>query len=295
MQRSLILAGAMSAALAGTAYAQDSEAVSYERTELRGGVIMLTASGAGNLALIHGEDGILLIDDQLPGRGSALEAAIADIAGDGVPRFILNTHWHGDHVGTNAHFAPQGATVTAHHNVRERIRQAGDAWAQADGAAPILTFGQDISLHVNGLTVEASHVPSAHTDGDSIVYFREADVLHMGDILFSGLYPFIDLNSGGTVDGYIAGLERGLQIAGPDTQVIAGHGPLSTRADIETSLAMIRAARGDVARLVEEGLSEDEAVARNPLARFDDAWSWGFIDTERFTRTLYQDLTRETQ
>lgn len=295
MQRSLLLAGALGLALTGAACAQDGEDVEYESTSLRGGVVMLSAPGAGNLALIAGEDGVLLIDDQLPGRGSALEAAIAGIAGEGVPRFILNTHWHGDHAGTNSHFAPQGATVAAHHNVRARIRQSGNEWTQADGAAPILTFGQDISLHMNALTVEASHIPAAHTDGDAIVYFREADVLHMGDILFSGLYPFIDLDSGGTVDGYIAGLERGLEIAGPDTQVIAGHGPLSTRADIEASLAMIRAARGDVALLVAEGLSEDEAVARHPLSRFDEDWSWGFIDTERFTRTLYQDLSRETQ
>lgn len=281
-------------AAASAALAQENT-VSYETTPLREGVMMLSASGAGNLALIHGPDGILLIDDQLPGRGSALEAAIETIAGEGVPRFILNTHWHGDHAGGNAHFAPQGATVAAHHNIRERILASDQGWTREEGAAPSVTFGQDLHFHMNGLTVEASHVPSAHTDGDALVYFVEADVLHMGDVLFSGLYPYIDLSSGGSVDGFIAGLERGLEIAGEDTQIIPGHGPLSTRADLQASLDMIRETRALVRPLVEQGLTEDEAVAQNPLAAYDEDWSWGFIDTERFTRTLYQDLARETQ
>lgn len=285
----------LAAAGLGAAACAQGDETEYDSTELRGGVVMLSAQGAGNLALVYGADGVFLVDDQLPGRGPALEAAIAEIAGEGVPRFVLNTHWHRDHAGSNAHFAGHGAAVAGHHNIRARILESDDEWTMEEGAAPILTFGEDMHFHVNGLTVKAVHVPAAHTDGDALVYFEEADVLHMGDVLFSGLFPFIDLESGGSVDGYLAGLERGLEIAGPDTRIIPGHGPLSTRADIEASLAMLRAARGDVADLVEQGLSEDEVVAQNPLSQFDAEWSWGFIDTERMTRTLYQDLTGETQ
>lgn len=276
--------------MCATAHAQ--EEVSYEATELRGGVIMLNSGIAGNVAILSGEDGLLMIDDQLPTTGSVLQAALEEYAGEGVPRFILNTHWHGDHAGGNAHFAPQGSTVAAHHNIRSRIVESDSAWATQDGAAPIVTFGDDLTFHMNGQTVEAVHVPAAHTDGDAMVYFREADVLHMGDTLFSGRFPFIDLNSGGTVDGYIAALERGLEVAGPDTQIIPGHGPLSTEADIEALIAMLQTARAAVGALVEEGMSEDEVVAAGPLADLAEDWDWRFINSERMTRTLYQDANR---
>lgn len=287
----ILSSGLVMALLAGAQSLAQEQEVSYETTELRGGIVMLNSGIAGNLALLSGEDGILLIDDQLPTTGSVLQAAIEEVAGEGVPRFILNTHWHGDHAGGNAHFQPQGSTVAAHHNIRTRIIESGASWVE-DASAPVLTFGEDLTFHMNGQTIEAVHIPAAHTDGDAIVYFREADVLHMGDILFSGRFPYIDLGSGGTVEGYIAGLEAGLEVAGPDTQIIAGHGPLSTVADIEASLAMLRAGQAAVAVLVEQGLSEDEVVAAEPLADFAEDWDWRFINSERMTRTFYQDLTR---
>lgn len=212
-------------AFAAGASAEDRQ-YEFEPTQLRGGIVMLSTGAGGNMAFLTGADGILLVDDLLPNSGPQVEAAIADIAGEGVPRFVLNTHYHGDHTGSNDHFHAEGATIVAHHNIRTRLANSDSQ--NAYGFLPILTFGDDIHFHMNGDTVRAVHVPSAHTDGDAIVYFEGADVLHMGDTLFSGLFPYIDVAGGGSIDGFIDAMETGLRVAGPDTQVIPGHGPRST-------------------------------------------------------------------
>ncbi len=286
------LAGAIACCLAASATAQQRE-LNFEPTELRGGIVMLSTGAGGNLGFLAGDDGILLIDDLLPRTGPIVEAAIADIAGDGVPRFILNTHYHADHTGSNDHFHAEGSTIIAHHNIRTRL---ADSDNQSEyGFLPILTFGEDIHFHLNGETIRALHVPAAHTDGDAMVYFENADVLHMGDTLFSGLFPFIDLTGGGSVDGYLDAMETGLRIAGPDTQIIPGHGPLSTREDIQTSIDMVRATRAIIAPLVEQGLSLEDILAAEPLAAFHEDWNWGFICTPRMVATLYIDAMGDTE
>lgn len=286
-----ILATAGTLVFAATACAQDRE-LTFEPTELRGGIVMLTTGAGGNIGVLTGENGILLVDDLLPGTGPQVEAAIADFTGGGVPRFILNTHYHGDHTGSNDHFHAQGSTIVAHHNIRTRLAASDEQ--NAYGFLPILTFGEDIQFHMNGETVRAVHVPSAHTDGDALVYFETADVLHMGDTLFSGLFPFIDLMGGGSVDGYLDAMETGLRIAGPETQIIPGHGPVSTREDIQASIAMLRAAQAIIAPMVEDGMSLEEVQAANPLADFHDDWNWGFICTPRMVATLYLDAAGDT-
>jgi glyoxylase-like metal-dependent hydrolase (beta-lactamase superfamily II) len=260
-----------------------------ETTDLGDGIYIMTTGVAGNLALLTGDDGAVLVDDQLPNTGSLIEGAIVEIMGEGAPRFIVNTHWHGDHTGGNAHFAALGSTVAAHHNIRTRLDDSEAEWAQQDGVLPILTFGDDLNFHMNGQTVKVIHVPDAHTDGDALVYFREADVLHMGDVLFSGLFPYIDLDSGGTVDGFMAALERGLEIAGPETTVIAGHGPLSTEADIQASLDMVRETSSRVRALVAEGADREAVAEAAPLADYEEDWAWRFITTERMLDALYND------
>lgn len=277
------------AVLAGSAHGLQDREVTFENTELRGGIVMMSTGMGGNLGLFMGEDGLLLIDDLLPGTGPQVEAAIAEIAGEGVPRFILNTHWHGDHIGANPHFHEAGSTIATHHNIRTRILEAEDEWIQDDGFLPLLTFGSDLHFHMNGETVRAIHVPAAHTDGDAIVHFETADVLHMGDVLFSGLFPFIDLRSGGTVDGFVAAMEMAHGMIGAETQVIPGHGPLSTRDDIQASIDMVRATQAIIAPLVEAGMSLDEVIAAEPLADYHDEWNWGFICTPRMVATLYHD------
>ena len=268
---------------------QDQPAPEVDTTDLGDGIYMMSTGIAGNLALLTGDDGVVMVDDQLPNTAGLIEGAVVQVAGTNAPRFIVNTHWHGDHTGGNAHFAEQGSTIAAHHNIRRRLDEAEDEWAQNPATLPIITFGEDLTFHMNGQTVEVTHVPSAHTDGDAFVYFREADVLHMGDVMFSGLFPFIDLSAGGTVDGYLAGMERGLELAGEDTRIVPGHGPLSSREDVRASIDMLREAAFRVRTLVEGGADLDAVRAAEPLADFHDDWNWGFITTDRMIQTLYND------
>lgn len=279
------------AAQAATALQQDVTATS---TDMGDGIHMISTGIAGNLAILTGDDGVVMIDDQLPNTGSVIEGAVVEIAGEGAPRFIVNTHWHGDHTGGNAHFADQGTTIVAHHNIRSRLEAADNDWIQPS-TLPILTFGQDLTFHMNGQTVEAVHVPAAHTDGDAFVYFREADILHMGDTFFSGLFPFIDLDAGGTVDGFIAAMEIGLELAGDDTRIIPGHGPLSGKTELQAALDMLREASFRVRTLVEGGADLEAVRAAEPLADFDADWSWRFITTERMVETLYNDAVSNGQ
>jgi len=286
-----LIIGASMLVFAASVHAQQRE-LTFEPTELRGGVVMLSTGAGGNIAYLDGADGILLVDDLLGGTGPLVEAAIADIAGEGVPRFILNTHYHGDHTGSNDHFHAEGSTIVAHHNIRTRLASSDD---QSEyGFLPIMTFGADIHFHMNGETIRAFHVPAAHTDGDAIVYFEGADVLHMGDTLFSGIFPYIDVAGGGSVDGYLEAMEIGLQIARPDTQVIPGHGPLSTREDIQAAIEMLVASRAIIMPMVENGMTLEEVIAADPLAEFHDDWHWGFICTPRMVATLYFDAAGDT-
>lgn len=282
-----LAAGGVTAGLTTPAAAQANE-ITATATDMGDGIHMISTGVAGNLAILTGDDGVVMVDDQLPNTGSVIEGAIVEIAGQGAPRFIVNTHWHGDHTGGNAHFADQGTTIAAHHNIRARLEASDNDWIQPS-TLPILTFGQDLTFHMNGQTVEAVHVPAAHTDGDAFVYFREADILHMGDTFFSGLFPYIDLGSGGTVDGYIAAMERGLALAGEETRIIPGHGPLSGPAELQASIDMLREAAFRVRTLVEGGADLDAVRAAEPLADFDADWSWRFITTERMVETLYND------
>lgn len=286
----LLAAGsAVPPAADATVRLRQGDEVQVDRTELGDGIVMLSTGIAGNLALLTGDDGVVMVDDQLPTTTALIEGAVVEVAGTNAPRFIVNTHWHGDHTGGNAHFAELGSTIAAHHNIRRRLADADDEWAQSPATLPILTFGEDLTFHMNGQTVEVTHVPAAHTDGDAFVYFREADVLHMGDVMFSGFFPFIDLSAGGSVDGYLAAMERGLEVAGADTRIIPGHGPLSTRDDLQASIDMLREAAFRVRTLVEGGADLEAVRAAEPLADFHEAWNWRFITTDRMIQTLYND------
>lgn len=212
------------------------QALPFEVVEVAPHLFMLEGLG-GNVGVLTGDGASFIIDDKFAANADHISQAVESVGGNPVG-YIVNTHWHGDHTGGNAAFG-QNATILAHENVRKRLsteqtRGNGDVTPPSDEDAwPVVTFTRDVTLHLNDHTAQVEHIANAHTDGDAIIYFPGADVLHMGDVFFNGTFPFIDTSSGGSIDGMVAGLERGLEIAGDGTQVIPGHGPLGSRADMQ--------------------------------------------------------------
>jgi glyoxylase-like metal-dependent hydrolase (beta-lactamase superfamily II) len=255
---------------------------------------MLEGRG-GNIGVSAGEDGVVLIDDQFAPLTDKIRAAVKSIADQPI-RFVLNTHWHGDHTGGNESLGGAGAVIVAHDNVRkqmsvEHLRQGRTIPAATEGALPVVTFTQSVTFHLNGEEIHAIHVPTAHTDGDSMVHFPKANVLHMGDVFFNGMYPFIDTSTGGSVDGVIAAVGVALKIVDGETKIIAGHGPLSDRAELLTYRDVLTKIRDAVAPLVEAGKSLEEVQAAKPTAEFDEVWGGGFINPETFVGIVYQSLS----
>lgn len=281
--------------------AQDEQAVYVETLDLGAGIYMLATNRAGNVGVSVGEDGVFMIDTQMENLAPAIDRAQRAVSGDRAVDLVLNTHLHGDHVLGNAYFAGAGATIMAHESVRQALMNP--VTAQLTGATPeplsgaflpTVSVSEGDAATLNGETARFHHAPSAHTGGDLFVVFDGADVIHAGDLLFSGMFPYIDLDNGGTVEGMIAGLRQVAEAAGPETKIIPGHGPLSTRQDVVASADMLEATRAVVAGLVEEGLSYEDILQREPLADWHEDWNWGFITTERMIWTHYRDLTGET-
>lgn len=296
MQAIRQVAGIVTLLVASGASAQQAD-ISFKTTEVAPGLFMLEGQGGftgGNLGLSVGEDGVILIDDGVTPLADRTIAAVKKTTGRPVD-FVVNTHVHGDHVGGNAALHEQGARIIAHDRTRQRMVEQGLVGAQEntpapEGALPEMTFSDSLTMHLNGEEAFVFHVGAAHTDGDAVIYFRDSDVIHTGDILFNGIFPYIDLGTGGSVEGYIAAQDDVLSLAGENTKIIPGHGPLATKADLEAARNMLRDARDRVRRLIDEGKSEDDVVSANPLADYE-GWSWEFITTERITRTLYRDLS----
>jgi glyoxylase-like metal-dependent hydrolase (beta-lactamase superfamily II) len=271
-------------------------AVQIETVQAADGVYMLVGAG-GNVGLSIGEDGAFVIDDQFAPLSDKIMAAIAALTDENVT-FLVNTHYHDDHTGSNDAFGAAGAIIVAHENVRARM--STDQFraifnqsfpARSAGALPIVTFSDEMTLHWNGDTIRVIHVAPAHTDGDSILHFQNANVIHTGDTFFNGFYPFIDVGSGGDIDGIIAAGYRVLALADEDTVIIPGHGPLSDAAGLAAWLDMLKVTRGSMQSLIDEGLSEDEAIAARPTAETDEQYGGGFMNPEVYNRLLYQSLS----
>lgn len=285
--------------VAGPAVAQqDFSNVTIETTDLGGGLYMLEGAG-GNLGLSVGADGAVLIDDQFAPLTEKIQAAIAKVT-DKPVKFVINTHLHGDHTGGNENFGKMGAIVMAHENVRKRMstERVSTLFSRttppaAPGALPVLTFSDNVTIHLNGQAARVIHVAHAHTDGDAIIHFAKADVIHMGDVLFNGMYPFIDVDSGGSIDGVIAAQDLVLGMAGNKTKLIPGHGPLADKAALKKSRAMLAEVRKRVKKLVDAGNGEDEAVAADPLKDLNGTWGKGFINGELMVRTAYRSLKKK--
>ena len=260
------------------------------RTEhLRGGIYALFGAG-GNIGVSAGEDGVFLIDDQFAPLTGKIRAAVAEISDQPI-RFLINTHYHGDHTGGNENFGSAGTLIMAHDNVRVRLLNPSNGEPAAPAALPVVTYSDQASLHINGDDARAVHISRAHTDGDTIIHFQDANVIHMGDIFFRDWYPFVDVNGGGNVDGVITAVNWALEQSNDETIIIPGHGPIATPNDLRRYRDMLVDTRGRIAALVEEGMSEDDVVAANPTADYDEeGWSWQFINGERYTRSVYQSL-----
>lgn len=276
--------------LAVTAQAQQL-ATSFRSIDVAPGVAMLVGEGgfSANMAVLAGKDRVALVDDGLEQTAPVLFQHIADTLGRPVD-FVINTHVHGDHAGGNTHFAVGGTVVFAHENIRQRLlADARDAGGP--GGLPVVTFGDGVTFHLGGLEARAFHVPTAHTDGDAAIHIPALNVIVAGDFLFRDMYPFIDLDNGGSVDGYIAAQEKLLSMANEATKIVPGHGELTDAAGLAADLAMLKDANSRVAALFAEGKSVDEVVELNPLAEYHAQYNWGFITTERMTRTLYRGLS----
>jgi glyoxylase-like metal-dependent hydrolase (beta-lactamase superfamily II) len=293
----LLLALAPALFAAAPALAQDDMSdVVIEVTSVRPGIDMLVGRG-GNIGVSSGADGIVLIDDQYAPLHPKIAAAVAGIR-PGPVRFVLNTHWHGDHTGGNEAFGKAGAVIVAHDAVRRRmsVEQFMKAFdrkvpASPPAALPVVTFGLDVTLHLNGDELHVLHVPRAHTDGDAIVRFRSANVVHMGDTFFAGRYPFIDLDSGGSLAGMIGAAELVLSLADANTRIIPGHGPLSDRAGLSAYRDVLVQARDRVQKAIGAGRTVEQVVADRPLADYDAEWGAGFITPEGFLKIVYASLS----
>ena len=256
---------------------------------------MLSGRG-GNMGLSVGVDGAFLIDDQFAPLSDSILAAIAGLT-DKPVRFVVNTHWHGDHTGGNANMAQQGAVVVAHHRVRERLAAGRPASgtmpvvAGASGAAlPVLTFDDGVTFHWNNDTIAVRHVASSHTDGDSIVLFQRANVIHTGDVFVTSGYPFIDTASGGQVQGFIDNARLLLELADADTVIIPGHGELARRADVEEFLTVLELAVARIGELKGSGMTLEQVQQASPMAAYDQRWGQGFMTPARFIAGVYNSL-----
>ena len=275
---------------------QNFDEVEITTTKLTENVYMLMGRG-GNIGVSVGEDGVVLIDDQYAPLTQKIKASVSAISDQPI-RFVVNTHWHGDHTGGNENLGESGAVIVAHENVRSRLSTEQfmsffDARTPPapDAARPVVTFTKDVTLHLNTDDLYIFHVKNAHTDGDSLVHWRVQNVIHAGDLYFASQYPFIDLDSGGGIDGVIAGIERALELANDSTQIIPGHGNLSNKKDLTTYRDMLQTIRTRIQNLIKEGKSFEEILSSKPTAEFDTKWGTGFIEPDVFVEFVYQSLS----
>ncbi len=241
--------------------------------------------GGGNIGVLAGEDGVFLVDAQVAELTPEILASVRKI-NDGPIRFLVNTHVHGDHVGGNENMANEGAVILAHDNVRSRLVETD----KSKGTLPLITFNDKASVFLNDEEMRAMHVKNAHTDGDSVIFFKDSNIVHMGDVLFTNCYPFIDTGRGGSAAGIIKAVEQVLSKIDDDTIVIAGHGANTDKAGLVRYHQALTDIVDSITSLKAQGKSLEETVAANPTASYDDTWTWGFIKGEAFTKTIYNSL-----
>ena len=272
-----------------TLQANDVKITAVQVTEQ---VYMIVGQG-GNIGLFTGSDGTFLIDDQYAPLTEEILAVIKSVGGQ-YPKFLINTHYHSDHTGGNEKLGQGGTLIFSHDNVRDRLSEGSfikafnaKQEALAPEGLPVVTFSGDISFHLNGDTIHAVHVPHAHTDGDSIIHIKTANVIHAGDIFFNGFYPFIDVNHGGSLKGMIKAVDKILSLADENTKIIAGHGPLGDKKQLARYRQMLETAYSRLKKLKAEGKTAQEAISARPLADLEGEWGNGFLKNDRWIEIIY--------
>ncbi len=283
--------------LVTAAVAQEETKVEIVVTQIADHIYVLSGPG-GNIGLSVGEEAVFLIDDKYAPLIPAVKKGVATVT-DRPVSLILNTHWHGDHTGGNEDFRNDGAIIISHDNVRKRMstEQFRSVFnrttpASPGAALPIVTFDDDLTMHINDDVIRVVHVPHAHTDGDTILKFKNANVIHTGDIVFNGVYPFIDVDSGGSVLGIINGVELMLAMSDENTKFIPGHGSVTATADdLRAYLSMLVTVRDRISQMIREGKTIEEVQASDASAEYDAEWTWNFINPELFKILVYLSLS----
>ncbi|HKC85201.1 MAG TPA: MBL fold metallo-hydrolase [Blastocatellia bacterium] len=278
------------------AQGQDFSKVQIKATKVAGNVYMLEGSG-GNIGVSVGPDGILIVDDQFAPLADKIKAALKEL-GQGKLKFVINTHWHGDHTGGNPVFGVD-STIVAHTNVRKRLgmestnRAGQKVPAAPKEALPVITFDESLSVHFNGEEIKAVHYPNGHTDGDGVIFFSQSNVVHMGDDFFAGMFPFVDLSSGGSVEGLVKNVGNALTKIPANAKIIPGHGPISTVEDLKAYHQMLIETVDVVRKQMQSGKSLDDIKAAGLPAKYD-SWGKGFINTPTWIETIHKSLSKSS-
>jgi glyoxylase-like metal-dependent hydrolase (beta-lactamase superfamily II) len=273
----------------------DWDTVNVTLLDLGSGIYMLEGFG-GNIGVSVGEDGVFLVDDQYAPLTQKIVAAIQELSDQPI-RFVINTHWHHDHTGGNENLGKAGALIIAHENARailalERMDEVSKRKVHPPAESlPVITFDSTVTFHLNGQTIQVFHIESAHTDGDAVVHFREADVIHTGDAYFNGFYPFIDLEHGGSIDGMILFHDQLIALSGPKTRIIPGHGPVASREDVQRYQTMLKTVRDRVSEAILQGQSLAELIAAEPLADLDPEWGGNLIKAPMLLSMVHANLS----
>lgn len=296
MSSSKFLSTLLFIALTNILFAQQKDIV-IEKHKLTDQIYMLTGQG-GNIGLFIGDDGVFMIDDQFAPLTPKILATIKTIT-DKPVKYLINTHWHGDHTGGNANMKKQGAIIVSHENVRKRMSvdqmvRGKKKPASPKEALPIITFTEDMMFHLNGDDVLITHVHHAHTDGDAIVYFTKNNVIHMGDTYFQGKFPFIDLDSGGSINGYIAAIEKVLLLANDETKIIPGHRNISNKKELQNYKKVLVKIRNAVQQEIDLGKSLNDVKDNTALTQeYQKEFGGWFISAENFRTTVYKSLMKK--
>ena len=294
MKNTLVALALAALSFGALAQQRNFDAVQIKTTKVADGIYMLEGEG-GNIGVSAGEDGVFLIDDQFAPLTPKITAAVKAISDQPI-RFLINTHWHGDHVGGNENFGKAGVVIVAHDNVYKRMSVGGaiqllkQNYAPAPKAAlPVISFSETATFHLNGDDVTSIHLPPAHTDGDSLVRFAKANVIHAGDVFAAYRYPFIDVESGGSVKGVLRAIDRLLPMLDDGTKLIPGHGGLSGKKDVLAYRKMIATVVGRIEPMARSGKTLQQVLAAKPTREFDEEWG-KFRKPDAFVEIVYNGL-----